>query len=165
MATEASARRFFSSPVFAVVGASSNPAKFGHKGTVELSLVDDLIVHAWYLAHKLDVTPVNPGSATVTVNGKEYATVPSLSGLGNPKETSVSIITPPSVTLGVLEEAKKLGIPAVWMQPGTFDDGVLKCALAEGAFESVVYGDGGRGSEGWCVLVDGEKAMRDAGKL
>lgn len=31
MSTEASARIFFSSPRFAVVGASSNPAKFGHK--------------------------------------------------------------------------------------------------------------------------------------
>ncbi|PHH92797.1 hypothetical protein CDD83_4956 [Cordyceps sp. RAO-2017] len=91
--------------------------------------------------------------------------MPSLSALPNPKETSVSIITPPVVTRGVLEEAKKLGIPAVWMQPGTFDDSVLQLALAEGAFQSVVYGDGGRGSEGWCVLVDGEKAMKDAGKL
>lgn len=32
MSTEATARIFFSSPFFAVVGASSNPAKFGHKG-------------------------------------------------------------------------------------------------------------------------------------
>lgn len=34
MATEAAARSFFSSPLFAVVGASSNPAKYGHKGTL-----------------------------------------------------------------------------------------------------------------------------------
>jgi predicted CoA-binding protein len=32
MTTEATARTFFSSKYFAVVGASSNPAKFGHKG-------------------------------------------------------------------------------------------------------------------------------------
>jgi hypothetical protein len=32
MATEAAARKFFSASYFAVVGASSNPAKFGHKG-------------------------------------------------------------------------------------------------------------------------------------
>lgn len=31
MTTEATARAFMSSPQFAVVGASSNPAKFGHK--------------------------------------------------------------------------------------------------------------------------------------
>ena len=31
MATEATARSFFASPQFAVVGASSDPTKFGHK--------------------------------------------------------------------------------------------------------------------------------------
>jgi hypothetical protein len=31
MSTEATVRAFFSSANFAVVGASSNPAKFGHK--------------------------------------------------------------------------------------------------------------------------------------
>lgn len=39
----------------------------------------------------------------------EVPTVKSLSDLPDPKETSVSIITPPPVTLKVLEEAKKLG--------------------------------------------------------
>lgn len=32
-ATEAAAKTFFSYPAFAVVGASSNPAKYGNKGT------------------------------------------------------------------------------------------------------------------------------------
>lgn len=32
MSSEAAARKFFTAPYFAVVGASSNPAKFGHKG-------------------------------------------------------------------------------------------------------------------------------------
>ena len=41
MATEAAARKFFTSPFFAVVGASSNPAKFGHKGSfVRITPVD-----------------------------------------------------------------------------------------------------------------------------
>ncbi|KAF4513292.1 hypothetical protein G6O67_000581 [Ophiocordyceps sinensis] len=131
----------------------------------QLHLVDGPTVHAWYLAHGLDVSPVNPGSPHVTVKGKDHATIPNLSALPNPKETSVSIITPPGATLGVLQEAKKLGIPAVWMQPGTFDEAVLEFALAAGAFDAVVYGLGGAGSEGWCVLVDGDKALKDAGKL
>lgn len=101
----------------------------------------------------------------MTVGGQDYTTVANLSALPNPKETSVSIITAPPVTVKVLEEAKKLGIPGIWLQPGTFDDAVLKLALEQGAFESVVYGAGGRGHDGWCVLVDGEKAMKDAGKL
>jgi len=58
------------------------------------------------------------------------------------------------VTKGVLEEAKKLGIPSVWLQPGTYDDEILKYAMTE--FKAGVGGQGGGGSEGWCVLVDGE---------
>ena len=74
----------------------------------------------------------------------------------------MSIITPPYVTIKVLEEAKKIGIPAVWLQPGTFDDEVLKFASEE--FKAAIAGDGGMGSEGWCVLVDGQKAAKAAGK-
>ena len=88
-----------------------------------------------------------------------------MASLPKPKETAVSIITPPVITIDILREAKVIGVPSVWLQPGTWDDDVLKFALAEGAFEAVVYGDGGAGSEGWCVLVDGEKAMKDAGRL
>lgn len=73
----------------------------------------------------------------------------------------MSIITPPKVTVKVLEEAKKLGIKSVWLQPGTFDDEILKNAMKD--FEAAVGGEGGRGNEGWCVLVDGEGAARRAG--
>jgi hypothetical protein len=51
----------------------------------------------------------------------------------------------------------------VWLQPGTFDDEVLKQALEDWS-EAGVGGDGGRGGEGWCVLVDGERAAKAAGK-
>lgn len=77
----------------------------------------------------------------------------------------MSIITPPFATRKILQEAKELGIPAVWMQPGTFDKEVMEFARNEGAFKAVVGGDGGRGHEGWCVLVDGERALEAAGKL
>lgn len=53
----------------------------------------------------------------------------------------MSIITPPKVTIKVLEEAKKLGVQGVWLQPGTFDDAVLAYALKE--FKAAVGGDGG----------------------
>ncbi|KAI0905261.1 CoA binding domain-containing protein [Ustulina deusta] len=155
MATEASIQAFFSSPQFAVVGASSNPAKFGHK------------VFVWYKAHNLPVFPINPAPAITTRYG-EHVTVKSVSELSDPKNTSLSIITPPPVTLEVLKEAKRVGIPAVWLQPGTFDDEVIKFAHGkdtDGYAGEVIAGDGGAGSEGWCVLVDGEKGMRSAGKL
>jgi predicted CoA-binding protein len=97
------------------------------------------------------------------VGSKSYPTLSSISKLPHPAQTSVSIITPPKVTKKVLEEAKSLGVKGVWLQPGTFDDEVLAYALRE--FEAGVGGDGGMGGEGWCVLVDGERAMQGREKL
>jgi predicted CoA-binding protein len=116
------------------------------------------------------VTPVNPSAATIKafppfpdLEIKEYPAIPNLSALPHPTETSVSIITPPKVTAKVLEEAKKLGIKSVWLQPGTFDDEILKKASED--FQAAVGGAGGRGGEGWCVLVDGEAAAKGAGLI
>lgn len=65
----------------------------------------------------------------------------------------------------MLQEAKELGIPSAWLQPGSFDDDVLKFANEQGGFDAVVAGDGGRGHEGWCILVDGERGLKATGKL
>ncbi|TVY31346.1 Acetate--CoA ligase [ADP-forming] I subunit alpha, partial [Lachnellula subtilissima] len=145
MSTESTARAFFSAPQFAVVGASADPSKFGHK------------IFTWYTTHSLPVTPINPTAPSITANSKAYPTVTSLSQLPDPASTAVSIITPPKVTKKVLEEAKGLGVKSVWLQPGTFDDEVMAYARKE--FENAVGGDGGGGGEGWCVLVDGGKAL------
>ncbi|KAI1660935.1 NAD(P)-binding protein [Daldinia decipiens] len=160
MTTEATVRTFFNSPQFAVVGASTNPAKFGHK------------VFTWYHAHSLPVTPINPASASIETPFGVHPTVKSLADLPDPQHTSLSVITPAPVTLTVLKEAKKLGIPAVWLQPGTWDDAVLEYARGgeEGAEEggydgALVAGDGGSGHGGWCVLVDGERGLKSVGKL
>jgi CoA binding domain len=84
--------------------------------------------------------------------------------LTNPKEYSVSIITPPKITKATLAEAKELGIESVWLQPGTYDDEIL--AYVKKEFKGGVGGyEGGTvGGEGWCVLVDGEEGMRAAGR-
>ncbi|KAK0639062.1 CoA binding domain-containing protein [Cercophora newfieldiana] len=150
-ATDATLRTFFQSPNYAVVGASTNTQKYGFK------------VFRWYVEHGLPVTPVNPTSPSIPVGGTDYATVKSLSQLEKPAETSVSIITPPAVTLKTLNEAKELGIPAVFLQPGTYDDQVLE--FAKDNFKAVVVGEGGWGGEGWCVLVDGERGLKSVGKL
>ncbi|PVH93630.1 NAD(P)-binding protein [Periconia macrospinosa] len=144
---------FFSSPHFAVAGASSNPSKFGHR------------IFAWYLHHNLPATPLNPGSPTITVpsvSATPYPTKPSPSALEDPSSFSLSVITPPAVTKGLLKEAKEAGIPAVWLQPGSFDDEVLEYARKE--FKAAIAGDGGNGHEGWCVLVDGEEGLKAAGR-
>lgn len=122
-------------------------------------------VFTWYLVHDLPVTPINPGSATISALEEDHPTVSDVTALPNPKQTSLSVITPPSATLKVLQEAKKLGIPSIWLQPGSFDNEVMEFANEKGAFEAVVAGEGGRGHEGWCVLVDGERGLKGAGKL
>ncbi|KAL1641329.1 hypothetical protein SLS58_006231 [Diplodia intermedia] len=92
---EAAFRTFFTSPRFAVAGASSDRAKFGHK------------VFVWYLQHSLPVSPINPGSPSITALNKTHTTSSSPAALPSPPETSLSVITPPPVTLQLLREAKQ----------------------------------------------------------
>lgn len=114
-------------------------------------------VLAWYHARSLPVQAVTPSRALIKVSSTDYPTVPSPSTLPFPQETSLSIVTPPPITLALLKDAMHAGIPAVWLQPGSFDDEVLHFAQKE--CKAVVGGDGGMGEEGWCVLVDGDEAL------
>lgn len=68
------------------------------------------------------------------------------------------------MTRRILEEAKGAGVRAVWLQPGSYEEQDARYAREN--FESAVYGfeDGTVGGEGWCVLVDGEGALRAAGR-
>lgn len=66
------------------------------------------------------------------------------------------------MTLQLLKQAHEVGIPAVWFQPGTYNDEVLE--YARDNFPAVIGGPGGAGSEGWCVLVDGEDGLETAGR-
>ena len=159
---EAAAKTFFSSPRFGVAGASQNTHKFGYKGTTTifttltlLNWSDIVAVLAWYHGRSLSVQPVTPSRPSIKISSTTYQTVPSPSALPFPSETSLSIITQPSVTLQVLREAKEAGIPAVWLQPGSFDDEGLEYAKRE-------FKAGGMGGEGWCVLVDGDTAWNMA---
>lgn len=79
----------------------------------------------------------------------------------------MSFITPPAVTLKALQEARDLGVPAVWLQPGAYDDAALAFARQEGNFRAVVAGTEGPtvGARGWCILVDGERGLKAVGKL
>ena len=146
------AHRFFASPSFAVAGASQSPSKFGYR------------ILSWYHAHSLPVTPINPSRPSISLPSKTYSTVPNVSSLSSPSSTAVSFLTPPKVTKQILEEAKRAGVKAVWLQPGSFDDEGMK--FAKENFESAVggYDEGTMGGEGWCVLVDGEDAMEKAGR-
>ncbi|KAJ5505002.1 hypothetical protein N7463_007876 [Penicillium fimorum] len=154
----AAVKRFFSSPALRWRGLAmiliSSDTRVRENTSVGIFL-------AWYHQHSLPVTPLNPRASQITLPSRAYDTVPSPASLPSPTQTSLSVVTPPAVTLKLLEEAHSVGIPAVWLQPGTFDNQVLEYAHSH--FEAVIAGDGGRGSEGWCVLVDGDEGLEAAG--
>ena len=71
-------------------------------------------VLSWYHYHSLPVQPITPSRPSISVSGTTYATITSPSVLPHPGETSLSIITQPSITKNVLREAKEKGVKAVW---------------------------------------------------
>lgn len=119
---------FLASPAFAVIGASEDPFKFGHR------------VFASYLRHGCTAYPINPRAATIL----GHTVYPNLASLPEPVE-AVSIITPPAVTEGVMGEVIAAGVKHVWMQPGADSPAAVRQAREAGL--NVIYG-------GPCLLVE-----------
>ncbi|KAG8934537.1 hypothetical protein FRC03_010464 [Tulasnella sp. 419] len=140
MASRAIQKSFFSSAQFAVVGGSKDESKIGTK------------LLRWYQAHKQPVTPLHPKEDAIA----DIKTVRQVSELPFPESTSLSIVTPPKVTLGVLKDAVAAKVPFVWIQPGAEDEAVVEYIKnTEGLSDKVVYG-------GPCVLVSGEELLEQA---
>ena len=102
---------FFTSPAFAVVGASTNRTKFGNK------------VLRRYQEHNKIVYPIHP--LETEIEGlqclKSIAELPL-------DVQSISIITPPAITEKIVDEAFKHGIKNIWMQPGAQSElAIQKC--------------------------------------
>ena len=119
--------RFLTAPAFAVVGASQDPRKYGHK-----------VLHC-YLQHGRAAYPVNPGEASIL----GHPAYPDLASLPKPVE-AISIITPPAVTEQIIDDAIAAGVQHVWMQPGA--ESAAAVAKAERAGMNVIAG-------GPCILV------------
>ncbi|KAL7281501.1 hypothetical protein ACG7TL_004816 [Trametes sanguinea] len=84
-------------------------------------------------------------------------TIRTIADLPAPTQTSVHIITPPKashlhVTLGILEQAKALGVPALWLQPGAEDEAVVSYIKENGLEDKTIY-------EGPCILVEEYKVV------
>lgn len=93
--------RFLASAAFGVVGASSNPHKFGNK------------VLRCYLQNGRRAIPVNPNESEI----EGVACVAAITDL--PSEVkSISMITPPKVTEQLVPLAIAQGVENIWMQPG-----------------------------------------------
>jgi uncharacterized protein len=97
--------------IFAVVGASNDPAKYGFK-------VYKMLKDAGYRVY-----PVNP-KATAIQGDPAFASLDLLPT----KPNVVSIITPPTVSLEIVKQAHALGIPHIWLQPGAEDQTVIDYA-------------------------------------
>lgn len=95
----------------AVVGASNDPSKYGNVIVKDLS------------AKGYTVLPVNPREAAIA----GIPAYPDLASVPAPVHI-VNVVTPPAVTRRVLEEASSLGLPAVWLQDGSWDEEALGLA-------------------------------------
>jgi predicted CoA-binding protein len=113
--------------VFAVVGASHNPQKYGYQVYKDLK-------SAGY-----EVYPVNPNAQEI-LGDKCY---PSLEDLPL-KPNVVDVVVPPKVTQHIVEICKRLGITKVWMQPGSESRKAIK--FCEENNIDVVYGV--------CVMIE-----------
>jgi len=95
--------------VYAVVGASRNPEKYGHKVYRDLR-------EAGYRVY-----PVNPNAEEI-LGDRCY---PDLEELPE-KPTVVVTVVPPRVTESVVKTCKRLGVRMVWMQPGSESDKAIE---------------------------------------
>lgn len=118
---------FLAEGPWAVVGASTNREKYGNK-----------VLRAYIQSGRAAV-PINP--RTDKVEG--FQSYPDLTSLPEVPR-GISIITPPKITEQVVEEAARVGVKFVWMQPGAESPRALELA-AEHGVEAI--GDGS------CLLV------------
>ena len=87
--------------IFAVVGASKNPQKYGHKVFKALKAFN-------YRAY-----PVNPNSKEV-LGEKTYDTIADLPE----KPDVVSVVVPPKVSEEIVKQVNEGEVEKVWFQPG-----------------------------------------------
>eukprot|EP01039_Chlorochromonas_danica_P010223 gene10223-11315_t len=131
-------KHYFDLPAFVVVGASNEKAKFGNK-----------VLRAYQLKG-YPVTPINKKVPTIEGLSCE-ASLTAYAEKHRDKvcQIGVSVVTPPAVTQGVVEEGLSLGYKHFFFQPGTLNEQVsafLQAAKKDGKVETVI--------DDSCVLVE-----------
>lgn len=111
--------------VWAVVGATTDPQKYGYK------------IYKKLKQHGYTVYPVNPGYTELEGD----PCYPSLQDLPQKPEV-INMVVNPKIGLSVVQAAADQGVFALWFQPGTFN-GSIEEALKE---KGLPYVQG-------CVLV------------
>ena len=120
--------------IFAVVGASRDPEKYGYQVYQDLK-------RAGY-----QVYPVNPNAEEI-LGDKCYPLLQVLPV----KPDVVDFVVPPQVTERMVETCKKLDIAKVWMQPGSESETAIKFCQQNSI--DVVYGV--------CVMIERAKESMD----
>jgi uncharacterized protein len=95
--------------VWAVVGANEDPGKYGN------------MIYRKLLLRGYEVYPVNPSYENLEGH-KCYCDLSSLPV----KPDVIDMVVSPKRGKPVIEEAAKLGIKNIWLQPGTHDEELLK---------------------------------------
>ena len=100
---------------WAVIGASTDPAKYGHR------------IYQTLKRHGYRVYAVNPKHTAIAGD----PCYPDLSSLPVRPDV-IDMVVSPEHGAGIVEEAGKLGIPYIWFQPGTHDPELVRRAEALG---------------------------------
>ena len=101
--------------VWAVIGANTDPEKYGNR------------IYKKLKSRGYRVYPVNPGYEEVE-GDKCYKDISSLPELPEVLDMVVS----PKRGKAVIEEAARLGVKNIWLQPGTYDDEIMKLIEEKG---------------------------------
>ena len=115
MTGEQSIGEFLAEGPHAVVGASCDRAKYGNK-----------VLRA-FLQHGMPVFPVNPRETEI----EGLSCYPDLLSLPQPVR-NLSVVTPPSVTERIVEQAAAAGVNRIWMQPGAESPAAIRRAESLG---------------------------------
>lgn len=116
-------------PTIALVGATNDRTKFGN------IILRDLLSKGFL------VKPVNPRAKAV----EDIPAFADLSAAAAAGDIGLVVyVVPPKFTLESLEEAKRLGLKRVWVQPGAGDEGVRQY-LEQNQFEYLINA---------CVMVE-----------
>jgi len=119
--------------VFAVIGVSKDPEKYGNKIYFDLK-------RAGYTVY-----PINPNANNISGN-RCYSNLNELPQLPN----VVDIVVPPKITKEIVKECKDLGINKVWMQPGSESLNAIGFCRENGI--DVLYGV--------CVMLERKKCNK-----
>jgi len=122
---------FVQGSAFAVVGASTNRAKYGNK------------VLRVYQQTGRTAYPINPRAQTIE-GVTAYPDLQTLADALSGPVHGISIITPPAITEQVMQQAADLGIQHAWMQPGAESADAIR--IGEQAGMNVIAGNA-------CLLV------------